>query len=46
MTEVVAMIRKAREEGHDIRANVYPYTAGSNNLRAIIPPWAHDGGRE
>jgi N-acyl-D-amino-acid deacylase len=23
---------------------VYPYTAGQNNLRAIIPPWAHDGG--
>ena len=46
MSEVVAMIRKAREEGHDIRANVYPYTAGQNNLRAIIPPWAHDGGNE
>jgi N-acyl-D-aspartate/D-glutamate deacylase len=46
MSEVVAMIRKAREEGYDIRANVYPYTAGQNNLRAIIPPWAHDGGNE
>ncbi len=44
MNEVVAMIRKAREEGYDIRANVYPYTAGQNNLSAIIPPWAHDGG--
>jgi N-acyl-D-aspartate/D-glutamate deacylase len=41
---VIAMIRKAREEGHDIQAHVYPYTAGQNNLRAIIPPWAHDGG--
>ncbi|MCP5112080.1 MAG: amidohydrolase family protein [bacterium] len=46
MPEVAAMIRKAREQGHDIRANVYPYTAGQNNLRAIIPPWAHDGGNE
>jgi N-acyl-D-aspartate/D-glutamate deacylase len=46
MSEVIAMIRKAREEGHDIRANVYPYTAGQNNLRSIIPPWAHDGGNE
>jgi N-acyl-D-aspartate/D-glutamate deacylase len=46
MPEVVAMIDKAREEGLDIRANVYPYTAGQNNLRAIIPPWAHDGGNE
>jgi N-acyl-D-aspartate/D-glutamate deacylase len=46
MPEVVAMIDKARDEGLDIRANVYPYTAGQNNLRAIIPPWAHDGGNE
>ncbi|MGE5645193.1 MAG: N-acyl-D-amino-acid deacylase family protein [Acidobacteriota bacterium] len=44
MDEVVAMIAKARAEGYDIRANVYPYTAGQNDLRAIIPPWAHDGG--
>ncbi|MDA1313700.1 MAG: D-aminoacylase [Acidobacteria bacterium] len=46
MPEVVGMIDKARDEGLDIRANVYPYTAGQNNLRAIIPPWAHDGGNE
>ncbi len=46
MNEVVSMIDKARAEGFDIRANVYPYTAGQNNLRAIIPPWAHDGGNE
>ena len=46
MPEVVAMIDRARKEGHDIRAHVYPYTAGQNNLRAIIPPWAHDGGNE
>jgi N-acyl-D-aspartate/D-glutamate deacylase len=44
MNEVVSMINKARAEGADIRAHVYPYTAGQNNLRAIIPPWAHDGG--
>lgn len=46
MNEIVSMINKARAEGHDIRAHVYPYTAGQNNLRAIIPPWAHDGGNE
>lgn len=44
MPEVISMIRKARDEGYDIQAHVYPYTAGQNNLRAIIPPWAHDGG--
>jgi len=46
MSEVIAIIDKARDEGLDIRAHVYPYTAGQNNLRAIIPPWAHDGGNE
>ena len=46
MNEVIAMINKARAEGYDIRAHVYPYTAGQNNLRAIIPPWAHDGGND
>ena len=44
MDEVVGMIDSARRAGLDIRANVYPYTAGQNDLRAIIPPWAHDGG--
>ena len=44
--EIAAMVQKARDAGHDIRANVYPYTAGQNNLSSIIPPWAHDGGRE
>lgn len=46
VADIFRMIETARAEGHDIRANVYPYRAGSNNLRAIIPPWAHDGGNE
>jgi N-acyl-D-aspartate/D-glutamate deacylase len=44
--EIIAMVQKARDAGQDVRANVYPYTAGQNNLSSIIPPWAHDGGRE
>ncbi len=44
--EIVAMVQKARDEGYDVRANVYPYTAGQNNLSSIVPPWAHGGGRE
>ena len=43
--EIVAMVQQARDAGLDVRANVYPYTAGQNNLSSIIPPWAHDGGR-
>jgi N-acyl-D-aspartate/D-glutamate deacylase len=46
MPEVLKLIDDARAEGLDIRSNVYPYTAGQNDLRAIIPPWAHDGGNE
>jgi N-acyl-D-amino-acid deacylase len=45
-SEIIAMVQKARDEGHTIHANVYPYTAGQNNLSSIIPPWAHDGGRD
>ena len=43
--EIIAMVQRARDEGHAIQANVYPYTAGQNNLSSIVPPWAHDGGR-
>ena len=44
--EIIAMVQKARDEGLDVQANVYPYTAGQNNLSSIIPPWAVDGGRD
>lgn len=45
MPELVELIHEARNRGLDVQANVYPYRAGQNNLSAIIPPWAHDGGR-
>lgn len=45
MKEIVALIEAARREGIQVQANVYPYTRGNNNLRSIIPPWAHEGGR-
>ncbi|MFO0966474.1 MAG: D-aminoacylase [Gemmataceae bacterium] len=44
MNEIVARIDKARHDGVNIQANVYPYTRGHNNLSSIIPPWAHEGG--
>jgi len=46
MPKLIGIIQKARDQGLDIRANVYPYTAGSNNLASIIPPWAHEGGTQ
>ena len=29
-----------------VTANTYPYIAGQNNLVALIPPWARDGGQD
>ncbi|MCA9115388.1 MAG: amidohydrolase family protein [Planctomycetaceae bacterium] len=46
MDEVVELIAAARREGINVQANVYPYTRGNNNLVSIIPPWAHEGGRQ
>ena len=44
MGKLVGMIENARQEGIDVQANVYPYTRGNNNLKSIVPPWAHEGG--
>ncbi|HWN09710.1 MAG TPA: D-aminoacylase [Pyrinomonadaceae bacterium] len=46
MPEVLAKIRKARAEGLDITADVYPYIAASTSLTAILPPWVLEGGTE
>lgn len=42
----IEKIEKARKEGLQITANMYPYTAGATGLDASIPPWALDGGYE
>ena len=34
----------ARAEGRDVTLDVYPYTAGSTIVAAVLPPWALDGG--
>lgn len=46
MKEAVALIEDARKRGVNVQANVYPYTRGNNDLSSIIPPWAHEGGKE
>lgn len=46
MKEVIAKIEAARERGVNVQTNVYPYTRGNNDLVSIIPPWAHEGGRQ
>src|SRR3989449_9436732 len=46
MPELVSTIARARAQGYDVQANVYPYRAGQNDLASIIPPWAHEGGSQ
>lgn len=46
MPEVLDRIKKARSEGLDITADVYPYIAGSTSLSACLPPWALESGTE
>jgi N-acyl-D-amino-acid deacylase len=46
MKEVVSLFDEARRRGVNVQANIYPYTRGNNDLVSMIPPWAHEGGRE
>jgi N-acyl-D-aspartate/D-glutamate deacylase len=46
MREVIDLFETARREGVNVQANVYPYARGNNDLVSIIPPWAHQGGKE
>ena len=45
MAEAIELIEAARAEGLDVTADMYPYPAGSTALSALLPPWAHAGGR-
>lgn len=40
----IAKIEAAREDGLEITADMYPYTAGSTGLDAAMPPWVQEGG--
>jgi N-acyl-D-amino-acid deacylase len=44
--KVIAMIDKARSEGHRITTDMYTYTAGATGLDAAMPPWVQEGGLE
>jgi N-acyl-D-aspartate/D-glutamate deacylase len=41
---VLAMIAQARAEGLDVDCDAYPYTAGSNPLKNLLPQWVQAGG--
>ncbi|HEX6349215.1 MAG TPA: D-aminoacylase [Candidatus Dormibacteraeota bacterium] len=42
--QTLEIVRAARAAGRDVTLDVYPYTAGSTMLAAMLPPWALDGG--
>ncbi|MEW5978308.1 MAG: SMP-30/gluconolactonase/LRE family protein [Acidobacteriota bacterium] len=46
MPKLIELLAAARSSGQLVEAHVYPYRAGQNNLASIIPPWAHEGGRQ
>ena len=46
MGEVLRRIEKARADGLEITANMYPWTASSNSLHASFPAWAREGTSE
>ena len=45
LPEAISLVEEARARGLDITADRYPYTASSTGLAALLPHWAHEGGR-
>ncbi|MFH0991647.1 MAG: D-aminoacylase [bacterium] len=46
MSEVVRLLQHQREQGLDITADQYPYTAFGNDVGSLLPSWAREGGTE
>src|SRR5205823_7603022 len=44
--EILDRLEAARGEGCDIDCDAYPYTAGANPLKNLLPPWVQVGGLE
>jgi len=42
----LALMDRARAEGLDVTADMYPYLAGGTGLVAALPEWAQEGGKE
>ncbi|MDC6366069.1 MULTISPECIES: N-acyl-D-amino-acid deacylase family protein [Flavobacteriaceae] len=44
---IIDLIEKAHEEGLEITANQYPYSASATGLKAaVVPRWAESGGKD
>src|SRR5690606_7155599 len=46
MAQAIAMVEAAHDEGLEISANMYAYTAGATGLTAALPPWVQAGGHD
>jgi N-acyl-D-amino-acid deacylase len=46
VAKALAMLEAARQRGVAIDCDAYPYTAGSNPLKNILPQWVQAGGVE
>jgi N-acyl-D-aspartate/D-glutamate deacylase len=44
--QILDKIAVARSEGCDIDCDAYPYAAGANPLKNLLPPWVQIGGNE
>jgi N-acyl-D-aspartate/D-glutamate deacylase len=44
--EILRRIAAARADGCDIDCDAYPYAAGANPLKNLLPPWVQVGGNE
>lgn len=42
--KAITMINQARQQGQDVTANMYTYTAGATGLTACLPPYLFNGG--
>ena len=44
--ETLRLVNTARNEGIDVTIDQYPYTASQTGLKALIPQWAQESGKE
>ena len=42
--KAIALINQARQQGQDVTADMYTYTAGATGLTACLPPYVFNGG--
>ena len=45
MPSVIDRIERARADGQDVTADMYPYAASGTGLTAVLPTWTAEGGR-